>query len=724
MTACRDIVPVLLPLALEGPYSYLPPPGGEVPAAGSHVVVPLGPRRQVGVVWDRPSGPVPENARLKPVEAVLEAPPMPADLRAYVDWLAEYTLSPAGMVLRMALRVPEALGPEKTATGFVLAGAPPERMTAARARVLQVAADGLARTRPELVRQAAVSSGVVDGLVKAGTLEEVDLPALAPFPPLDAGLAPVLSPPQAEAAAALRDLLRAARHRTALLDGVTGSGKTEVYLEAVAEALRLGKQSLILLPEISLTGEFLKRFEARFGASAAEWHSALPRRERERVWRGVARGAARVVIGARSALWLPFADLGLIVVDEEHEAAFKQGEGVVYHGRDMAVVRASLAGAVAVLASATPSLETYVNARRGKYEHLSLPDRHGGATLPVIETLDLRREPPEKGRWLAPRLVDSIRQAIERGEQALLFLNRRGYAPLTLCRHCGHRFECPACEAWLVEHRFHRELRCHHCGFVGPVPSACPQCGHGDSLVACGPGVERIAEEVARIFPDARVAVLSSDLLGGVAETRQVMEAIRRGEVDIVIGTQLVAKGYHFPLLTLVGVVDADFGLANGDPRSAERTYQLLHQVAGRAGREERPGRAIVQTHMPDHPVLKALAAGDRDAFYEREIELRRGGGLPPFGRLASVLVSAPDRRDSAELAAVLARNVPRQAGIDVLGPAEAPIAVLRGRHRIRFMVRARHGAPLQDFLRRWISTARTRGQQRIDVDVDPLHFL
>ena len=725
MTDLPSPVPVLLPLALEGPYSYLVPDGArQAPPAGTFVIVPLGPRQVTGVVWDKLAGPPPDPARLRPISSLVDTPPMPADLRAYVDWLAKYTLSQPGMVLRMSMRVPEALGPEKTVTGYRLAGPPPQRMTPARGRVLDVAADGFARTRADLARAANTSASVIAGLVAAGTLVKIELPALAPFAQFDKGEPARLSASQKEAADTLKALVAAGTHKTALLDGVTGSGKTEVYLEAVAQALKSGRQVLILLPEISLTTEFLRRFEARFGVPAAEWHSALPRRERERVWRGVASGEARVVIGARSALWLPYGDLGLIVVDEEHEAAFKQGDGVVYHGRDMAVVRGSLAGAVVVLASATPSLETFVNAERGKYVSLRLPMRHGGAALPKIEILDMRTHGPERGRWLAPGLIDAVVKTMARGEQALLFLNRRGYAPLTLCRKCGFRFGCPRCDAWLVEHRFHRQLKCHHCGFSGPVPRACPECGEREALVACGPGVERLAEEVALVFPQARVSVLSSDLLGGVAATREAMENIRSGEIDLIIGTQLVAKGYHFPALTLVGVVDADFGLAHGDPRATERTYQLLHQVSGRAGREDRPGRAILQTHMPDHPVLRALVTGDRDAFYARETEARAAAGLPPFGRLASVLVSSPDRTDAETLARTLARAIPAEEGIEVLGPAEAPIAVVRGRHRMRFLVRARRTAPLQGFLTRWLAEVRTRGQQRIDVDVDPLHFL
>jgi primosomal protein N' (replication factor Y) len=719
----ETVVQVLLPLALEGAYSYL----SEGPlAAGRLVRVPLGPREVTGVVWPgRADAGVPERTRLRPVLQVLDTPPLPDDLVRFVDWVADYTVSPPGSVLRMTLRVPEALGPERRIAGVRLTPARPERMTPARARVIELMAEGQTLTGGDVVRMAQVSASVVKGLAASGTLETVELPALAPFPAPDAALPPPdLSPAQGAAAARVREIVARRAHRTVLIDGVTGAGKTEVYLEAVGEALRLGRQAVILLPEIALTAEFLARFEARFAAPAAEWHSGLARRERERVWRGVASGAARVVIGARSALFLPFGALGLVVIDEEHETAFKQEDGVIYHARDMGVVRAMLASAPAILASATPSLESHVNAEQGKYERLSLPERHGGAAMPAIRAVDLRERPPERGRWLGPDLVAAIGETLAAGEQSLLFLNRRGYAPLTLCRKCGFRLECPQCDAWLVEHRFHRELRCHHCGYAGRVPERCPYCASEHSLVPCGPGVERIVEEVAERFADARRAILSSDHLTGIGAMREVIAAIKAREVDILVGTQMVAKGHHFPNLTLVGVVDADFGLAHGDPRTAERTYQLLHQVAGRAGREGLAGRALLQTHMPEHPVLDALVHGGRDAFYEREAAMRQEAGLPPFGRLVALIVSAPGGEQAGQAARQLVRAKPHAQGIEVLGPADAPLAVIRGRHRVRFLVKARRGAPAQDFVRRWLARVKLANQVRVTVDVDPQSFL
>ncbi len=604
----RRIVDVLVPVALDQTYSYRVPPELEL-APGDLVRVPLGARECTAVVWADNATPNPRlDNRLKDVAAKLDIPPLKPELRKFVEWVSGYTLSPRGMALRMALRMGEHLGPERVRVGVRLAGPPPQRMTAARARVLALLADGLARAKGDAAREAGVSAGVVDGLIDEGTLEAVPLPAEPAARPPDPSYAvPDFSPTQAEAGAVLRDRVRSGGYSVTLLDGVTGSGKTEVYFEAVAEAVSRGRQSLILMPEIALTAQALDRFAARFGVRPAEWHSELSPRVRARTWHAVAAGEVSVVAGARSALFLPYADLGLVIVDEEHDAVYKQEDGVHYHARDMAVVRGHIAKFPVVLASATPSIETEVNARRGRYRRLQLPERFGGQHMPGVEAIDLTREGPPRGRYVAPRLAEAVKIALERGQQALLFLNRRGYAPLTLCRACGFRFACPNCDAWLVDHRFRRQLVCHHCGFFTPRPAVCPKCQASDSFVACGPGVERLEEEAAALFPGARIMVLSSDLIATAERMREEFKEIEEGHVDIVIGTQLVAKGHHFPKLNLVGIIDADLGLSNGDPRASERTFQLLHQVSGRAGREAGRGYAFLQTHS-------AQSSGDAGA--------------------------------------------------------------------------------------------------------------
>jgi primosomal protein N' (replication factor Y) len=599
-------------------------------------------------------------------------------------------------------------------------------MTPARTRALDVAGDGLIRAKSALATEANCSTGVIDGLIVAGCLVDVAIPeARVPVPnPSHAVIS--FSEEQERAVHALKSSVDAGNFSVSLLDGVTGSGKTEVYFEAVARALEKGLQALIMLPEIALTSQFLRRFQARFGAPPVEWHSALAGPERGKVWRNVAIGEARVVVGARSALYLPFKELGLIVVDEEHDQGFKQDDRVHYQARDMTVVRAHIAGCAVVLASATPSVESHVNARTGRYRHLVLPGRFSGVELPDVQAIDLRKDPPEQGKWLSPILVQAVQATLERKQQALLFLNRRGYAPLTLCRGCGHRFDCPQCTAWLVEHRFRGRLHCHHCGFSLPMPERCPKCSAEGTLVACGPGVERIAEEVKERFPDARLALLSSDLIPSLTEMRQVIKEIEQGETDIIIGTQIVAKGHHFPDLATVGVVDGDLGLAQGaDPRAGERTFQLLHQVTGRAGRTFMQGAGFVQTHMPDHPVMEAIISGDREAFLEREIQIRQAALLPPFGRLAALIVSARQKELAEGFAREVARRAPPAERIEVLGPAEAPLAVIRGRHRWRLLVKAPREMDIQAYLREWLAALpEIKGDIRLSVDIDPYNFL
>ncbi|RWA64788.1 primosomal protein N' [Mesorhizobium sp.] len=716
--------PVLVPMPAERPYTYAVPAGMRV-VPGSIVRVPLGPRQVAGIVWDGAVETV-DARKLRPIEQVFDCPPIDRAMRRFVDWIAQYTLAAPGMVARMLLRAPEAFDPEPWIEGLQLTLARPDRMTEARARVLETAEGGLAWTRSGLAHAAGVSSAVIDGLRAQGVFETVMIPprpvVAAPDP---AYAQPTLMPDQEDAAAMLRAGVAANAFGVTLLDGVTGSGKTEVYFEAVAAALDQGKQVLILLPEIALTHAFLERFQDRFGAKPAEWHSDLPPRMREKVWRQVAEGGVRVVAGARSALFLPFPELGLIVVDEEHDPAYKQEDRVFYNARDMAVVRGHIGGFPIVLASATPSVESRVNASQGRYHRAVLSSRFAEAALPDLKSIDMRRAPPARGGFLSPLLLDQMRRTLEKKEQSLLFLNRRGYAPLTLCRVCGHRFGCPVCSAWLVEHRFRGQLVCHHCGHNERRPEACPECGTLDHLVACGPGVERIAEEVVTHFPDARTIVLSSDLMGGVRRLRLELEAIANGEADIVIGTQLVAKGHNFPNMTLVGVVDADLGLANGDPRAAERTFQLLSQVTGRAGRTGKKSLGLLQTYQPDHPVMRAIVSGDAEAFYEREVAERERAALPPFGRLAGVIVSAATRAEAEAHARGLRRAAPQAADLFVLGPAEAPLSLLGGRHRFRLLIQGERRADMQGFIRAMLAEGpKLRGSVRVQVDIDPQSFL
>ncbi|SIT83586.1 primosomal protein N' [Pontibaca methylaminivorans] len=719
-------VGVLTAQPLDGVLDYRAPEGGC--RRGDFVEVPLGPRKVIGVVWGAAAGGF-DPARLRQVLRVLDVAPMREELRLFLERAAEYTLTPLPLMLRLATRAPGLGDPPSMRRVYRPGPGRPGRMTDARARVIDAAAEhgGLAFTLHELARLAGVSPSVVKGLVASGALIEEDAPRDLPFPRLDpARPGKALTADQAAAAAALRTGIREGGYGTTLLKGVTGSGKTEVYLEAVAEALAQGRQALVLMPEIALTGEFLTRVEARFGARAAEWHSGVTMSERRRIWRMAGQGGVQLVVGARSALFLPFRDLGLVVVDEEHDGSYKQEEGVLYNARDMAVLRASICGARVVLASATPSLETWVNAEAGKYARLDLATRFGRALMPEMRAIDMRAQTMQAGRWISPALGAALEQRIEQGEQAMLFLNRRGYAPVTLCRACGQQVGCEDCDARMVEHRHLNRLMCHQCGATRPIPVICPSCGAEGRMAPVGPGVERLQEEAAALFPQARIATLSSDLFASARALKAAIESIAAGGADIVIGTQLVAKGHNFPLLTLVGVIDADLGLQGSDLRAAEHTFQLMRQVAGRAGRAERPGLALLQTFQPEHPVIRAILSGDEEGFWRAEAQARHAAGVPPFGRMAGIILSGKDLGAVMELGNRLARadGALREIGAEVYGPAPAPVARLRGRHRVRLLVRAAKGVPFQQALRRWIAPVRTKGDLRLAVDIDPQSFM
>ena len=718
---------VLLPLALAAPYTYLVPPGMAV-AAGDYVQVPLGPRAITGVVWKVLAKNPDPGIKLRAVRKVFDLPGMAQMHRDFVDWIAEYYLQPAGSVLRMCLRAPGIFEPPGRKFAYRLSGTEPARMTPQRRKVLDTAARAPSWRSGDLALEAGCGTSVVKGLIAAGALLPVELPAFDTFETPSIGSILVkLSRSQEAAAGRMRALAAVRGFGVALLDGVTGSGKTEVYFEAMAAALSAGRQVLLLLPEIALTGQFLARVEERFGACPAQWHSGIRPRERERVWRAVASGEARLVVAARSGLMLPWQNPGLSVVDEEHEPAYKQEDGVPYHARDMAVVYGVLGKFPVVLASATPSLESLVNVDRGRYDLISLKDRHGAAELPEVSLIDMRQSRPAAGRWLCDELADAVAGALGRGEQAMLFLNRRGYAPLTLCRDCGHRFECPDCSAWLVEHRFRRQLMCHHCGHGQPVPSQCPQCKSRDALTACGPGVERLAEEAAQRFPDAKMIMLSSDHLRGQRLSDTIGE-ITRGEYDLIIGTQLVAKGHNFKHLTLVGVVDADLALETSDPRAGERTWQLLAQVAGRAGRGDKPGRALIQTYMPEHPLMAAMAGGARDEFLDQEKRMRKLSQMPPYSRLVALIISGKDAVETERFARGLVARAPlpvlQDNAVRVFGPAPAALAVIRGRYRWRVLIRAPRSVDIQRILRQWLGGIVPKGSLRLYVDVDPYSFL
>ena len=719
------LVAVLTTQPLDRALDYKAPEGGC--HLGAFVEVPLGPRKVIGVVWGKGQGDY-DYTKIRSVIRVLDAAPMRAEMVSFLEKSAAYTLTPLSAMLRLATRAPGLGDPPSMQKIYRRGEGVPDRITAARTKVLETLAEygDLSFTLRELADMAGVTAAVIKGLVKQGVVHEHDSPRDLPFQRLDPELpSKALTADQAAGSAVLAAGVTSGEYGTTLLRGVTGSGKTEVYLEAVAAALRAGRQALVLLPEIALTAEFLTRVEARFGAKPAEWHSGATMTERRRIWRMVGQGQAQLVIGARSALFLPFQNLGLIVVDEEHDTSYKQEDGVLYNARDMAVLRASICGGHVVLASATPSLESWANAQAGKYNKLELTSRFGPAVMPTMGTIDMRTEGLPSDRWVSPTLQREVDARIARGEQAMLFINRRGYAPVTLCRACGHQIGCDDCDARMVEHRFLKRLICHQCGESKPMPTACPSCEAEDKMAPIGPGVERLGEEAHMLWPDARIVTLSSDMYGSARALKEEIAGIAKGSADIIIGTQLVAKGHNFPKLTLVGVIDADLGLTGSDLRAAERTFQLMRQVAGRAGRAEAPGTALLQTYQPDHPVIRAILAGDEEGFWSAEAKERQHAGMPPYGRLAGIILSGPDVAAVFEAGNQLARNdrALREVGAQVFGPAPAPIARVRGRHRVRLLVKADKNVALQRALSLWVSQIRLKGDLRLAVDIDPQSF-
>ena len=716
-------VQVLVPYPVARAYDYSVSEGMTL-SIGDYVRVSLGKKDTIGVVWSLAGDKKFDPARLKSVQQKYVCPSMPKVQRRFIEWVAKYTMADIGSVLKMSISVPDAFQPPKTAKAYTLTDNIPDKVSSNRKKVLDLLSDAVPRRAADIVREVGCSSAIIRAMASSEQLKSVPLSTPAPclIDEVPANTL-VFSESQKQAAESLTQLVAAKEYSTALLDGVTGAGKTEVYFEAIAETLRQGRQVLILLPEISLSSQFLDRFKRRFGIDPAIWHSEVSPAKRRMAWTGIAEGKTKVVVGARSALFLPYADLGLVIVDEEHDSSYKQEEGVLYHARDMAIVRANLGNIPVVLVSATPALETMHNIKHGKYRYLHLPSRYAGAAMPEMRIIDLKSASPGRGQFLSPVLQQALMETLAVGEQSLLFLNRRGYAPLTLCRACGYRFQCPSCAAWLVEHRYHTRMQCHHCGYSRKIPKCCPECAVEDSLTACGPGVERIQEEVQAFLPEARTLILASDIVTSTKMINDAVHQIEDHKVDIIIGTQIVAKGHHFPSLTCVGVVDADLGLSGGDLRAGERTFQLLHQVSGRAGRGEKPGRVYIQTYMPTLPVICALAANNRDKFLEAEAEEREKAGLPPYGRLAALIVSGTDEGKLDLFCRTLAQKAPRFDDIRILGPVPAPMAFLRGKHRRRLLVKTKKSVALQKFLDVWLSSIKVPSTIQLKIDIDPQSF-
>lgn len=727
------IVGVLLPLPFNDVFDYK---AEDDVSVGDLVSVSFGNPRQgreqlVGVVWkEGKSSGLPET-KIKSINARLAYPPISEAMRKFIAFTASYNMAFLGMVLKMVLSVKSVFEDPKLTALYTLSGKTLAeakiKNSDARWRVIDLLKHA-PYTKSEICKGAGVTSSVVNTLIEKEILLPIMVENKKEFMLPNPEYHKVKLTEAQQNAANILAAKVGNGFSVTLLDGVTGSGKTEVYFEAVAEALAQGKQVLVMVPEISLTTQWLSRFERRFGVVPAKWHSNLSNRERADVWKAIVENRAKVIIGARSALYLPYANLGLIVVDESHDSSYKQEDVVNYQGRDMAVVRGKLEQFPVILSTATPALETLNNVEEGKYDCVRLESRFAEAQLPEIKVLDLKKDKPVKGAWgmswLAPSLVEALKANLEKGEQSMLFLNRRGYAPLTICRDCGHRIQCPHCTAWLTEHRNSKSLICHHCGYSMPMPKLCPECKSESGLTACGPGVERVAEEVKMRFPSARIKVISSDITSSMVEVSAIIQEMEQGQVDILIGTQILAKGHHFPSLTLVGIVDADLGLMGSDLRASERTYQLLSQVSGRAGRGAKKGTVYLQTLYPENAVLKALLKNNREEFLKLEKDSRRILKMPPFGKLAAIVVSGSNQEVTEKTATWLGQLAPNNEYITTLGPAPAPIYMLRNKYRYRLLLKTARNIPIQQLIRDWISKITIPSNVRVVVDVDPYSFM
>lgn len=533
-----------------------------------------------------------------------------------------------------------------------------------------------------------------------------------------------LTKEQEIAAASLKAMLLKG-YNVCLLDGVTGSGKTEVYLNVIEEVINCGGQALVLLPEILLTSQLIERFKKKFKITyPVEWHSGLSLKVKKDNWQQIVTGKAKFIVGARSALFLPYKDLKIVVIDEEHDLSYKQEEGQVYNARDMAILRAKEENIMALLSSATPSIETIHNVKLGKYDIVELRNRYGDARVPQILLVDINKDKKKKkDEWISSELRGLMVENYNNKKQTLLFLNRRGYAPMTFCGECRHKVGCPNCNFNLVEHRNKRNLQCHYCGYVTDIFTECPHCGNRDKLTAIGPGVERLEQELATFLPNAKVTILTSDTVINQKKVVQVLESIANNQVDVIIGSQMVTKGLHFPNLELVGVVDAESNVFGGDIRALERMYQVLHQVAGRAGRQSIDGKVVIQTLDPKNAHLQNLKIWNRQGFIDAELEDRKAANMPPYSRVVIITASSLSEKCNIDFCNKLAIYIPQLADVRILGPSLAPIFMLRRRYRHRFVVIAPKSTNIQSVIKQWLNTVKKPANIKIKIDVDPYNF-
>ena len=726
-------IPQLNSKNLKNEFDYLVTDSMSV-QKGSVVQVSFANRIIWGIVYECSHTTEIEQAKLKPILSVSQVPPIDSVSLKFLEQVSEWTMAPFGQVLRMMLCVPNALSKDSPVFGYTVSSSQGDskQLSKARQKVISWCQSNPPVSASLIAKETGVSSSTINSMLKAGLLEKLEITSeliqnkqgvsFSLRKAIEAASKIKLS--EEQALAANKMAADNNRFNVSLLDGVTGSGKTEVYFDVVKRQILEGHQNLILLPEIALTASWVNRFKKWFGFTPYIWHSGISMSHKKRIWREINAGFPAVVVGARSALFLPFSNLGVIVIDEEHDAGYKQEDQVIYHARDMAILRAKHAKCPVILATATPSLESWTNAQLGRYRHIMLENRYGAATMPDIQTIDLRKFRPPSGKWMSALLLAEIEERLKSQQQILLYLNRRGYAPLAVCSDCGVKQSCHQCDSLLVTHRLSNQLRCHQCGIAHPFKNKCQSCEQTDSIQLVGPGVERLAEEVYQLFPEARVSILSSDTLTNPSQMETTIQSIENGEVDIIIGTQMVAKGHHFPKLTCVAVIDGDLGLSGGDLRAGERTYQMLTQVAGRSGREQQAGSVFIQTSEPSHPVLQALRSQKRDDYFELELAQRENAHMPPFTRLAALIFSSMNETALAQYVKKLESQKPQFQNVFIYGPAPAPIYQIKGRFRVRFLINVPKQVNIQKIILDWHSRVDMPSIIKRQIDIDPYNFM
>ena len=736
-------VAVLVSGPFNEPFDYSVESKKDGVCVGQVVLVPFGNRKNVGIIVGEGTRTIPKE-KLKRIEEIYEINPIPRPSIELINFLANWYCAYKGLVLKMVLSPVEAITSteykkvykSKFLDNDEIEEINKHKITSKRKLILDfLFKSKQAVFQEDLIDNTGVSKSILKDMTKKNLIVEELVKKQAysnlKFPnynKIKFEINKLLNSEQKNAVEKINVSIKKKKPDCFLLDGVPGSGKTETYFQTVKTCLDEGKQILILLPEISLTPDWEKRFHQSFSFAPLVWHSGITKTKKKQIWLSALNSSAGVIVGARSALMLPILNLGLIIVDEEHDPAFKQEEGVRYNARDMAIYKAIRSSVPIVLASATPSLETYHNMKIGKYIHLTLPKRATGAALPDIKLIDLKANTPERGKWISSVLTNEIKSKLDNREQSLLFLNRRGYAPLTICNSCGNKIKCVNCETWLVEHRSQNTLVCHHCGYTKRISNTCDICGAEGQIKACGPGVERIEEEINQLFPEAKLTVLSSDTMKSQKTLVKTLEKIKNNKVDIIIGTQMIAKGHDFPDLKLVGIIDSDVGLSGGDLRASERSFQLLQQVSGRSGRhsidEQDKGVVFLQTYDNENPIIRAIAKNNRDDFFEKELSSRKNANMPPFGRLAAIILSSKYERKLDGFASELLRVAPLFKNVKIFGPAPAPLYFLRGKYRRRFLIKSDKTVNIQDVLLNWTNKIKTPHNVKLTIDIDPFSFM